>query len=51
MEVSKSTPSAFLHASVRFGGLRVLQLRRWIPEIRMSKATASNDRFMADVSK
>ena len=48
--------NAFLHACVRFGGLGVLQLRRWIPEVRIRRMTnvlqqakQNKDSFLMDV--
>ena len=55
LRLPKDTPNAFLHATIKMGGMGILQLRRWIPEIRirrMSKdlqqAKASNDIFLMD---
>ena len=39
LRLPKDTTNAFLHASVRFDGLGVLQLRRWIPEVRIRRMT------------
>lgn len=55
LRLPKDTPNAFLHAPIKMGGMGILQLRCWIPEIRirrMSKvlqqAKASNDSFMME---
>ena len=39
LQLPKDTTNAFLHASVRFGGLGLLQLRRWIPDVRIRRMT------------
>ena len=48
--------NAFLHASVGFDGLGVLQLRRWIPEVIIRRTTdflqqaeQNKDSFLMDV--
>ena len=56
LRLPKDTMNAFLHASVRFGGLGVLQLRRWIPDVRIRRMTnvlqqakQDKDTFLMDV--
>ena len=39
LRLPKDTTNAFLHASVKFGGLGVLQLKSWIPEVRIQRMT------------
>ena len=56
LRLPKDTTNAFLHASVRFGGLGVLQLRRLNPEVRIQRMTnvlqqakQDKDSFLMDV--
>ena len=55
LRLPKDTPNAFLHATIKMGGMGILQQLSWIAEIRirrMSKvlqqAKASNDNFLMD---
>ena len=55
LRLPKDTPVAFFHAGVKAGGLGILQLRKWVPIIRINTMSAmvaqsksNEDEFLLD---